>query len=228
MENKTVTRDEWLKARRALLRDEKALTRLTDQLAARRRELPWVKLTADYQFEDTTGTLSLGDLFEDKSQLIVYHFMFGPKWQEGCPGCTMFADNFNGIIEYLNERDASMIVVSRAPLDKLQAYKKRMGWRFRWVSSEDSEFNFDFHASFRDPDQPKKMLNFREYDDVNLEENHGTSVFYKCDEGQIFHTYSSYDRSVDPLSTNYQLLDLLPKGRSEKMADFSFRRAWSA
>lgn len=225
MKNKIATREEWLKERRALLRDEKALTRLSDQLALRRRNLPWVKLEKQYTFEDAAGTVSLDDLFEGRSQLIVYHFMFGPEWKEGCTGCTMFADNFNGIIEYLHERDASMVVVSRAPLSGLQQYKSRMNWRFRWVSSGSSDFNFDFHASFRDPESPGKMLNFHETDDTEVEENHGTSVFYRDDQGQIFHTYSCYARSVDPLSTNYQLLDLLPRGRSEELADYSFRRA---
>ena len=224
MDSRVVSKDEWLKERRALLRDEKALTRLSDQLAARRRDLPWAKLEKQYNFKEEGGTaVSFSDLFEGKSQLIVYHFMFGPTWEEGCPGCTLFADNFNGIIEYLNQHDASMVVVSRASPDKLRQYKERMGWRFRWVSCENTDFNFDFEASFREPGASRKMLNFHEEDDVECEENYGTSVFYKEADGSIFHTYSCYARSVDTLSTNYQLLDLLPKGRSEQ--DHSFRRA---
>lgn len=229
MKNKVVTKEEWLKERRALLRDEKALTRMSDQLASRRRDLPWIKVEKQYSFKEEGGAgeeveVSFADLFEGRSQLIVYHFMFGPNWTEGCPGCTLFTDNFNGIIEYLNQSDASMVVVSRASPDKLQQYRQRMGWRFRWVSSEGSDFNFDFQASFREPGPSKKMLNFHEEDDVECEENHGTSVFYQ-DAGDIFHTYSCYARSVDPLSTNYQLLDLLPKGRSSPKENFSFRRA---
>ena len=133
MKNEIVSKKQWLKARRALLRDEKAMTRLSDQLAKRRRELPWLKVESSYEFTSASGVVSLADLFEGRSQLIVYHFMFGPDWDEGCPGCTMFADDFNGVIEYLNDRDASMVVVSRAPLAKLDEYKRRMGWRFNWV-----------------------------------------------------------------------------------------------
>lgn len=225
MNNPVVSQKEWLKARKALLRDEKALTRLSDQLAARRRRLPWLKLESEYKFDDEHGTVSLGDLFEGRSQLIIYHFMFGPDWTEGCVGCTSFADDFNGIVEYLNNRDASMVVVSRASLTKLLAYKQRMDWRFRWVSSEHSEFNYDFHVSFRDPGPSRKFFNFSNYDNVELEENHGLSVFRKDDDGQIFHTYSCYARSVDPLSTSYQLLDLLPNGRSDSPGDHNFRRA---
>ena len=226
MMNRIVTKDEWLKERRALLRDEKALTRLKDQLAERRRALPWVKLEKSYSFNESAKQVGLVDLFEGRSQLIIYHFMFGPDWEQGCPGCTLFADNFNGIIEYLNDRDASMVVVSRAPFSKLEKYKERMGWRFRWVSSQDSDFNFDFHVSFREPGPSRKMFNFRKFDNVKLEETHGISVFFRAENDEIFHTYSSYARSVDPLSTNYQLLDLLPNGRGPLVSeDLTFRRA---
>ncbi len=225
MTNEIVSEKAWLKARRALLRDEKAMTRLSDQLAERRRKLPWLEITKDYEFQDDTGTVTLSDLFEGRSQLIIYHFMFGPDWDEGCPGCTMFADDFNGIIEYLNDRDASMVVVSRAPLDKLNRYKQRMGWRFRWVSSEHSEFNYDFDVSFRDSSPSRKMFNFRAYDNLEMDEQFGVSVFLKTDNGDIFHTYRSHARSVDPLSTSFQLMDLLPKGRSEPSADNTYRRA---
>ncbi len=224
MTNAIVSKKEWLKARRALLRDEKAMTRLSDQLAARRRTLPWLAVEKRYEFDDDTGVVTLADLFEGRSQLIVYHFMFGPDWEEGCPGCTMFADDFNGIIEYLNDRDASMVVVSRAGLDKLNRYKARMGWRFRWVSSAKSDFNFDFDVSFRDPGPSRKPFNFKEYDELELDEQFGVSVFLK-EHGDIFHTYRSHARSVDPLSTSYQLMDLLPKGRSEQPGDTTFRRA---
>lgn len=225
MANEVVTKKEWLRARRALLRDEKALTRLSDQLASRRRELPWLKVESQYIFEDKHGSVTLSDLFEGRSQLIIYHFMFGPEWEQGCVGCTMFADDFNGIIEYLNDRDASMVVVSRAKLEKLLEYKDRMDWRFRWVSSERSEFNYDFHVSFREPGPSRKFFNFKSYDGVELEENHGISVFLRGDDNQIFHTYSCYARSVDRLSSSYQLLDLLPNGRSDSAGDVTFRRA---
>ena len=226
MDHEVVTKKEWLKARRALLRDEKAMTRLSDQLAERRRALPWLKIEADYQFESDSGTLSLSDLFEGRSQLIIYHFMFGPDWDEGCAGCTMFADDFNGIIEYLNDRDASMVVVSRAPLDKLNRYEERMGWRFRWVSSENSDFNYDFDVSFREPGPSRKVFNFRAYDNLEMDEQFGISVFLKADDGEIFHTYRSHARAIDPLSTSCQLMDLLPKGRSEKPGnENTYRRA---
>lgn len=225
MDHEVVSKEDWLKARRALLRDEKALTRLSDQLAERRRQLPWIKVETAYGFEDAVGTVSLSDLFEGRSQLIIYHFMFGPDWEQGCAGCTMFADDFNGIIEYLNDRDASMVVVSRAPLEKLQAYKERMGWRFRWVSSEHSDFNFDYDVSFHETGPSRKMHNFEEVKDLEMEESFGVSVFYHSDEGEIFHTYRSHARSVDPLSTSFQLMDLLPKGRSDGTSDNNFRRA---
>lgn len=225
MDNEVVSEKEWLRARRAFLRDEKAMTRLSDQLAERRRKLPWLKVETEYEFEDSTGAVTLSDLFEGRSQLIIYHFMFGPNWDEGCAGCTMFADDFNGIIEYLNDRDASMVVVSRAPLEKLNRYKKRMGWRFRWVSSEHSDFNYDFDVSFRDPGPSRKVFNFKAYDGLEMDEQFGISVFLKDDSGNIFHTYRSHARAIDPLSTSFQLMDLLPKGRSENPEGEVFRRA---
>ncbi len=215
MDHKVANKKEWLAARRELLRDEKAMTRLSDQLAARRRALPWLEVETNYEFEDNSGSVTLTDLFEGRSQLIIYHFMFEPEWEEGCPGCTMFADDFNGIIEYLNDRDASMVVVSRAPLDKLNRYKERTDWRFRWVSSECSEFNYDFDVSFRDAGPSRKMFNFKKYDDLEMGDQFGVSVFVR-ENDNIFHTYRSHARSVDPLSTSFQLMDLLPKGRSEK------------
>ena len=201
------------------------MTRLSDQLAERRRALPWLRVDDQYEFEDNSGTVTLGDLFEGSSQLIIYHFMFGPEWEEGCPGCTMFADDFNGIIEYLNDRDANMVVVSRAPLEKLNRYKERMGWRFRWVSSERSDFNYDFDVSFRDTRPSRKVFNFKEFDNLEIDEQFGVSVFL-MENDDIFHTYRSHARSVDPLSTSFQLMDLLPKGRADKPANAEmFRRA---
>ena len=197
MDHKVVNKKEWLAARRELLRDEKAMTRLSDQLAARRRTLPWLKVETNYEFDDNSGSVTLAELFEGRSQLIVYHFMFAPEWEEGCPGCTMFADDFNGIIEYLNDRDASMVVVSRADLAKLNRYKERMGWRFRWVSSSKSDFNYDFDVSFRDAGPTRKMFNFKEYDDLEMGEQFGVSVFMK-ENDNIFHTYRSHARSCRP------------------------------
>ncbi len=143
-----VSRDEWLEARKILLQEEKDFTRLRDQLSRKRRQLPWLKVDTDYIFEDLNGKLSLGDLFEDKSQLIIYHFMYGPDWEEGCPSCSFWADNFNGIDIHLLHRDANIVVVSRASLAQLQAYRKRMGWNFKWVSSLGNNFNYDYHVSF--------------------------------------------------------------------------------
>lgn len=212
--HRIVSRDEWLRERKSLLRDEKALIRFKDHLAERRRALPWVRMDKQYVFKNEDGAEeTLGELFEQRSQLIVYHFMYPGHWELGCPGCTEVADNFNGIIEYVNHRDATMVAVSRGPIDKLKAYKARQGWQFKWVSSEKSDFNYDFNVSFRDPKGPK-MVNFRRTN-RDMEETHGVSVFYRDDAGQIYHTYSCHARGVDLLFCSLQYLDLLPKGRQD-------------
>ena len=220
-----VSRDEWLEARKILLQEEKDFTRLRDQLSRKRRQLPWLKVDAKYIFEDLNGKLSLGDLFEDKSQLIIYHFMYGPDWEEGCPSCSFFADNFNGINIHLRHRDANMVVVSRASLAQLQAYRKRMGWDFKWVSSLGNNFNYDYHVSFSAAEMEKAEMfyNFK-LGNFPANEAPGISVFYRSPEGEVFHTYSCYARGLDMLNGAYHYLDLLPKGRDED--DLDFTMAW--
>jgi len=226
MQNRNiVSRDEWLKARRELLEEEKQFTRLCDQLSLKRREMPWVKLDTEYLFEGPNGKQSLSDLFEDKSQLIVYHFMYGPDWQEGCPSCSFWADNFNGIDIHLRHRDANLVVISRASLDTLEAYKKRMGWGFKWLSSLGSDFNYDYQVSFT-ADELKKgeMLYNFSMGSFPADEAPGISVFYKSPEGDVFHSYSCYARGLDMLNGAYHYMDLLPKGRDED--DLDFTMAW--
>lgn len=211
-----VSPEEWLEARRALLAKEKAFTKLRDELSRERRELPWMKVDQAYVFEGPKGRETLAELFEDRSQLIVYHFMFGPDWEAGCKHCSFWADNFDGVIDHLNHRDVTMIGVSRAPYEKLKAYQNRMGWRFKWVSSLESSFNFDFNVSFtpEELDQKKALYNFTDMNPGHSERE-GVSVFYKDESGEVFRTYSTYARGIDMLNTAYHYLDLVPKGRDE-------------
>lgn len=220
-----VSQDEWLKARTALLLEEKEFTRLRDQLSQKRRQLPWVKVDKNYSFEGVNGTETLSDLFDGRSQLIVYHFMYGPDWEDACPSCSFWADNFNGIDIHLKHRDASLVAISRASLDQLQAYSKRMGWDFKWLSSSASEFNYDFQASFRaeEMEQGEVFYNFK-MGQFPADEAPGISVFYKNEQGKIFHTYSCYARGLDMLNGAYHYMDLLPKGRDED--DLEFTMAW--
>ena len=201
-------------ARVRLLEREKDLTRLQDETSRERRALPWVPVTADYRFEGANGEVSFGDLFADRSQLLVYHFMFGPTWDEGCPSCSFWADNFNGVGVHLEHRDVTLVAVSHAAFPKLEAYRRRMGWSFPWYSSADSKFNYDFDVSFT-PEQQEHGLsyNFAPGRDPG-EEKHGLSAFKK-EEGAIYHTYSTYARGVEPFNAAYQLLDLAPRGRDE-------------
>jgi len=224
--HKVVSTDEWLEARKQLLIQEKEFTRLRDQLSRQRRELPWVKVEKNYVFEGPSGKTTLAELFEGRSQLIIYHFMFGPDWEAGCPHCSFWADNFDAIIVHLKQRDVTMIAVSRAPLQKLTEFKKRMGWTFKWVSSFDSDFNFDFHVSFTPEQLARKEVfyNFKIRDDVGSSEREGVSVFYKDPTGSVFHTYATYERGIDMLNTAYHYLDLVPKGRDEAGLDFT--QAW--
>ena len=220
-----VTREEWLVARKKHLVKEKEFTRLRDELSKQRRDLPWVKVDKEYVFEGLNGKESLAGLFAGRSQLLVYHFMFGPDWEEGCPSCSFWADNYDGIIQHLSHRDVTMVTVSRAPLDQLQAYRKRMGWGFKWVSSFDNDFNHDYHVSFTEEDLEKGET----YYNYSMRkgggaEAPGISVFYKDENGDVFHTYSSYSRGLDMLNGAYHLLDLVPKGRDE--AEFNFPMAW--
>ena len=214
--NPVVSRDQWLVARQALLAKEKEFTRARDKLAGERRALPWVKVEKSYVFEGPNGKETLADLFDGRSQLVVYHFMFGPDWKAGCPHCSHWADSFNGAIVHLNHRDVTMVAVSRAPYAKLAAYRQRMGWGFKWVSSSETDFNFDYQASFTPDEIERKdaLYNFTR-GDPHSSEREGVSVFFKDPAGTVFHTYSAYARGIDPLSVDYQYLDLVPKGRDE-------------
>jgi predicted dithiol-disulfide oxidoreductase (DUF899 family) len=211
-----VSHDEWLFARRELLAKEKAFTKLSDEISALQRALPWERVTKQYAFEGGAGRLSLGDLFGTKSQLIVYHFMFHPDDTAGCPHCSLRADGFGGIPVHLAQRDVSFVVVSRAPFAKLEAYRDRMRWSFTWVSSNGSDFNYDYQASFTPEEMAAKraLYNF-EMRDPRAREREGHSIFYKDAGGAIYHTYSCYDRGNDKLNTHYHYLDLVPKGRDE-------------
>jgi len=211
-----VSHDQWLDARRSLLAKEKEFTRLREELSQQRRALPWEAVAKDYSFEGPDGNQGLSELFAGRSQLIVYHFMFAPDWDAGCPHCSFWADNFNEIIVHLNQRDVTMIAVSHAPYGKLAAYRKRMGWTFKWVSSNGTDFNFDYQASFT-PEQiaeKKALYNFA-VQDPGVAEREGISVFYKDESGRLFHTYSTYARGIDIANAAYHYLDMVPKGRDE-------------
>ncbi len=235
MQNQVVSRDEWLRARLTLLKEEKELTRRSDALARRRQELPWVRIDKEYRFETDEGSASLADLFKGRSQLLVYHFMFGPDYAAGCPSCSAIADGFNGIVDHLENHDVAFSAVSRAPLAKLQAYKQRMDWTFPWASSFGSDFNFDFNVSFT-PEQQREGIEYNYVREAKLEaasggddpfaamsgtdaatytrERPGMSAFM-LEDGVVYHTYSAYSRGVDGLWGMYQWLDRAPRGRNE-------------
>ena len=226
MENhKIVSREEWIVARQHHLTKEKEFTRLRDELSRQRRELPWEKVDKEYVFDGPNGKETLSDLFAGRSQLLAYHFMFGPEWKEGCPSCSFWADNFNNIIAHLNQRDVTMVAVSKAPLEKLTAFQKRMGWTFKWLSSFGNDFNRDYHVSFT-PEELKKGEMYYNYrlGKFGRDEAPGISVFYKNENGVVFHTYSCYARGLDMLNGTYHYLDLLPKGRDE--AGLSYTQEW--
>lgn len=212
---KIVSPEKWLAARKELLAKEKELTHLHDELNKRRRELPWQKVEKHYVFDGPNGKETLADLFDGRSQLAVYHFMFGPDWKEGCPSCSLAADHFDRSIVHLGQRDVTMIAVSRASLPQIEEFKKRMGWQFKWVSSLANDFNYDFHVSFKkDLPATEKYYNFAT-SNFPREEAPGLSVFYKDETGKIFHTYSTYGRGLEGLLGQYTILDLVPKGRDE-------------
>ncbi len=223
--NKIVSKEDWIAARKEHLAKEKEFTRLRDQLSEHRRQLPWVKVDKEYVFEGPNGNESLSDLFEGRSQLIIYHFMFGPTWDEGCPSCSFLADHFGGSIVHLNHRDVTMVTVSRAPLEMLEDYSKRMGWKFKWLSSLGSDFNYDYYVSFTGGGSEKDEVYYNyKMGKFPSDEAPGVSVFYKDENGDIFHTYSSYARGLDMLIGAYHYLDLVPKGRDE--AELSYSMAW--
>ncbi len=224
-DHNVVSRADWIAQRLDLLKKEKELTRLRDETSANRRELPWVLVEEDYVFEGPDGPVSLADLFDGRSQLIVQHFMFGPDWEEGCPMCSFWADNYDPTTIHLNQRDVTMVAISRGPFEKLQAYRERMGWSFLWVSSRENEFNFDFNVSFEAEQLEKGEVTYNYRDGgTSMQEAPGFSVFYKADDGTIYHTYSVYSRGLDPLNSAYQYLDLVPKGRDE--AELPYGMAW--
>jgi predicted dithiol-disulfide oxidoreductase (DUF899 family) len=246
-EHTTGTREEWLAARLELLEAEKQLTRRSDELARQRQQLPWVRVEKDYRFETEEGTVSLADLFRGRSQLLIYHFMFGPEYTAGCPACSAIADGFNGSVVHLENHDVEMMAVSLAPIDKIKAYKRRMGWTFPWASSFGSDFNFDFNGSYTE-EQLRGALaeyNYRPRDmrpaleagsesviaqvaamtgtdpATYLRQAPGMSAF-ALEDGVVYHTYSAYARGLDALWAMYQWLDRAPMGRNE--AGVWFRR----
>ena len=224
MQHRVVSREDWLAARKELLRKEKEFTRLRDRLSAERRELPWVRVEKDYVFDGPDGKETLSDLFEGRSQLMVYHFMFGPEWEQGCPSCSFVSDHIDGANWHLPQRDVTLLAVSRAPLAQIEAFKARMGWRFNWVSSYGNDFNRDYHVSFTKEELAKGKVYYN-YDLVEgYDELPGLSVFYKDENGDMFHTYSAYARGLDMLIGAYNYLDLAPKGRDE--AALPWTMAW--
>jgi len=219
-----VSQEEWLVARKAHLAKEKELTRLRDQLSAERRELPWVKIEKRYVFDGPDGRETLAELFGGRSQLLVYHFMLGPGWEEGCRSCSYLADHIDGANLHLPQRDVTLLAVSRAPLAEIEAFKRRMGWRFKWVSSYGNDFNQDFHVSFTKEELANGKVDYN-YDMVEgHDELPGLSAFYKDEKGAVFHTYSAYARGLDLLIGAYNYLDLAPKGRDE--AALPWTMAW--
>lgn len=214
---KVVSSPEWLAARMVLLQKEKEFTRLRDELTRQRQQLPWEKVQKSYIFEGPNGKETLSDLFREQSQLIVYHFMFGPGWKEGCPSCSFLSDHLDASVPHLAARDVRLAVVSRAPWPEIERFKKRMGWRFHWVSSNATEFNFDYHVSMTGEERGKPEVYYNyQMQTFPSEERPGTSVFYKDPAGNIFHTYSSYGRGLDMLVGAYNWLDIVPKGRDEE------------
>ena len=223
---KVVSENEWLEARLELLAKEKAFDKQRDELTRTRQGMPWVKVTTDYIFDGPNGKESLSDLFGNCDQLIVYHFMYHPSWgDEPCRSCSFWADNFNGISEHLKARNVSFVLISKATYSQIEAYKSRMGWSLKWLSSHDNTFNRDYHVSFTD----EEMANEKGYYNYKIqripaEELHGISVFAKDDNGDVYHTYSSYGRGTDMINGAYHLLDRVPKGRDED--GLSWNQAW--
>ena len=222
---KVVSQAEWLAARKELLSKEKEFTRLRDQLSRQRRELPWERVEKEYAFDGQNGKETLADLFGGKSQLIVYHFMFGPGWEEGCPSCSFISDHIDGSVVHLAARDVRLVVVSRAPLAQIEAFKKRMGWLFKWVSSYGSDFNYDYQVSMTKEEMEKGRVYYNyAMQQFPSEERPGASAFYKDGADNIFHTYSTYARGLDILIGAYNWLDLAPKGRDED--GLAYTMAW--
>jgi predicted dithiol-disulfide oxidoreductase (DUF899 family) len=223
--HRVVSREDWITERKTLLAHEKELTRLRDQMARERRALPWVRIDKDYAFDTPEGRRQLADLFDGRRQLIVQHFMLGPGWQQGCPSCSYMADHNDGMDVHLANRDVTLVAVSRAPLAEIERFRERMGWKFKWVSSHDSDFNYDFGVSFTPEEVAKGEINYNFGRWTNgHEELPGVSVFFKNDANAVFHTYSTYGRGVEVMMGTYNMLDLVPKGRGER--DVGHKMEW--
>jgi len=224
-QHRIVSRDEWLAARKEHLAREKEFTRLRDELSAQRRELPWERVEKRYTFEGPDGAETLAELFAGRSQLIVYHFMFHPSWDEGCPSCSFWADNFNGIDVHLSHRDVAFVAISNARFEQIAAFKKRMGWSFKWVSAFGTDFNRDYGVAFTPEEMAAKRMFYNfDWRSFPAPEAVGISVFAKDESGDVFRTYSCYSRGVDMLNGAYHYLDLVPKGRDE--AGMPYAQAW--
>ena len=223
--HKVTSHEEWVRQRKALLEKEKEWSKLQDELTRERMNLPWEEVDKDYVFESLHGQKSLGDLFGANSQLVVYHFMLGPGWDEGCKSCSFLADHFNPAVPHLNARDVSMVAVSRAPIEEIESFRKRMGWTFEWVSSFNNDFNFDYDVSFTEQ-QVEEGTGIYNYEESGFPstEGPGVSVFFKDEDGRIFHTYSAYARGLDRFITAYHYLDIVPRGRNEE--GFSMTMDW--
>jgi predicted dithiol-disulfide oxidoreductase (DUF899 family) len=223
--HRIVSQEEWIAARKAHLAEEKVFTKARDALSEKRRELPWVRVEKSYVFDGPNGKETLADLFGGRSQLIVYHFMLGPGWEAGCPSCSYLADHFDGGAIHLAQRDVSFVVISRAPFPEIEKYKRRMGWKFKWVSAFGSDFNHDYQVS-ESPEEKAKGDAYYNYEMTTFpsEERPGASVFYKNEAGEVFHTYSTYGRGLDTFLGAYHFLDIAPKGRDE--AGLKFSMAW--
>jgi predicted dithiol-disulfide oxidoreductase (DUF899 family) len=224
--HKIVSHQDWIAARKELLTKEKEFTRLRDSLSQARRDLPWERVETRYLFDGPDGKESLADLFAGRSQLVVYHFMLGPDWEEGCKSCSLLADHFEPAVVHLAHRDVSLVAVSRAPFAQIAAFRQRMGWTFKWVSSFETAFNRDYHVSFSEQEiaDGRAYYNYTTTTTFPSTEAPGVSVFYRDGDGGIFHTYSGYARGLDMLITAYNYLDLVPKGRDEQ--DLDFTMAW--
>lgn len=220
-----VDRDAWVAARLAHLEQEKVFTRQRDELSRQRRELPWLEITEDYRFEGPDGSKTLADLFEGRGQLLVNHFMMGPGWEEGCPSCSFWADNYSGTEMHLAARDTTLVAISRATLPEIEKYKTRMGWGFPWYSSSESSFNFDMGVSFTEEQMAgsEPLYNYRTQQAFG-DESPGISIFARSDDGRIFLTYQTFSRGLDMLNGTYHMLDLTPKGRDEQ--DLPYGMAW--
>lgn len=224
-DHRVVSKSEWIEARKNFLAKEKEFTRMRDRLSEERRELPWERVEKDYVFDGPNGKETFSQLFDGRSQLIVYHFMFDPAWDAGCKHCSWWADNFERNVIHLKGRDTTLVAISRAPLSKIEAFRKRIGWTFKWLSSADNDFNYDLHVSATPEELAKGEMeyNFRRLK-TTAAEHPGISVFYKDAAGKIFHTYSTYERGLDMMNAGYHFLDLTPKGRDE--AGLSFPQEW--